>query len=174
MVQQQQSYAFSLPNLQTQSSTFPFLASAHQVFTQEKSANPSLLQQKVSSQAENYSLERNQQNQFTRPTERTPPPAHRHAKSTDLPERMPEPGPRVPNPSNSFPPPSNHGGPIRAPTIPVRPHCPWCQQVAQWEHHARMAATQAKEMSDISKMAKYHAEKLRDHGCPPPPPKSPQ
>ena len=168
----QNNHAFGMPILPTHHA-FPFMTAAIQNNNPNRPtfAIQGSHQQQISDQPENYATSKYPPPGNT--IARSPPPAHRHSKQSEIPGRMSGPLPRTPTPSIAIPPNSNHGGIIRAPTVPMRPHCPWCQQVAQWEHHARMTAHQAKEMTDISKSAKYHAEKLRDHGCPPPPPPLP-
>ena len=188
--QQQLHYAFNMPYVTTHQhpgqNAIPDIATAFQnngfQLSQNKVANPAIANYHHQQHSDLSKQIQNAESHYTEVRDmaikdaifgRQPPPAHHHQKPTEKPARLGGPTPRAPTPAKNHPPPSNHGGIIRGPTIPVRPHCPWCQQVAHWEHIARMADTQAKEIKNISASARYHAEKLREHGCPPPPPPPP-
>ena len=111
------------------------------------------------------------QHHLATPPMKTPPPAHFQPRPPEMPDRVRIPSSQIPTPTNgALPPPSNHGGIIRAPTVAVRPHCPWCQQVANWEQTARALSEEWKKIKGMMENAKFNADKLRDHGCPPPPP----
>ena len=106
------------------------------------------------------------QHHLTNAQMKTPPPAHIQQRPETYNHQL-----RTPTPTSGVPPPpSNHGGVIRSPTVAARPHCPWCQQVANWEQIAKALGEEWKKIKGLMDNAKYNAEKLREHGCPPPPP----